>query len=272
MYSRFRDGLLSPSSIVDYIKDKWGKVILQLLFYALLLTIPIVISVLTYDGIELDQKLDIMQEFNNEIIPFEIVNGELINKNAEVKNYEKEISQFFKIKISVDENEKSELTDVYTLMFKKEKLVLMLAGVEREILKYSEVESLRNFDLSLLNKSSNVKEWDILFSLYNDFIDDYIWIVTIILALTSLFENVIVILFIALVISFSFIMRFSKLLKYSAMYKMSIYYAAPFVIGSMLASLFGIILFYYLGVILSIVYSIIGSNVIISRLMNQGRK
>ena len=53
---------------------------------------------------------------------------------------------------------------------------------------------------------------------------------------------------------------------------MSIYYAAPFVIGSMLASLFGIILFYYLGVILSIVYSIIGSNVIISRLMNQGRK
>ena len=272
MYSRFRDGLLSPSSIIDYIKDKWGKTILQLLLYALLLTIPIVISTLTYEGIEYDQKLEIMQEFNNEVIPFEIINGELKSKDSNITKYEKELSELFKVKISLDENVSSEITDIYTLVFKKDKIVIMFSGFEQEIVKYNDVEGLKNIDLSLLNKATNANEWDVIFSLYNGFIKDYLGIATILLGVISFFENVVVILFIALIISFSFIMRFSKLLKYNAMYKMSIYYTAPFVVGSMLASLFGIALFYYLGVILSIVYSIIGSNVIISRLMNQGRK
>ena len=68
MYSRLRDGLLSPASVIDYIKDKWGRTILQLLLYALLLSVPTIISVLTYDGLSYDQKLEIRQVFNDEDI------------------------------------------------------------------------------------------------------------------------------------------------------------------------------------------------------------
>ena len=68
MYSRFRDGLLSPSSIIDYIKDRWYRPLFQILLYALLLVIPTVISIATYDGLSYDQKLPVRQSFNNEEI------------------------------------------------------------------------------------------------------------------------------------------------------------------------------------------------------------
>lgn len=272
MYSRIRDGLLSPSSIVDYIKDKWYKPFFQIILYALLLTIPTVISILTYDGLNYDQKIEIRKAFDGEEIPFSIVDGKLVSTKGDDFIYENELMEMYKIVISLNDTSGKEISENYTIVFRQEAIVLNLAGVEMKIANYNDIDRLKNFDLSLLGDYNNTNAWNDIFAVCNDVVKSYIKFAAVSISLAAFLENGLVILIIALIISMSFVFRFSRLLKFSAMYKMSIYYTAPFVVGCLLSSLFNFALLYYIGMIVSLVYSIIGSNVIVRRLMNQGRK
>lgn len=272
MYSRLRDGLLAPSAVIDYIKDKWYKPLLQILLFALIMTIPTIVSVFTYDGLSYEQKLEIRQKFNNEEIPFEIVDGVLVCSKGDEFIYEKAISEVFIFKMSVNEIPNGKLTSAYIVEFTKEKVVLNVAGMKMDVFAYSEYEGLKNFDLSKLGKYDNINDWDVAFSVCNTIVKDYLSVAVTGLGFITFFEGVILLVVLGFIISISFLMKFSRLLKYGAMYKISIYYLAPFVLGYLLSSLLNFGLLYYLGFILSIVYSFIGSNVIISRLMNQGRK
>ncbi len=272
MYSRIRDGLLSPSSIVDYIKDKWYKPFFQIILYALLLTIPTVISILTYEGLNYDQKMEIRKAFDGEEIPFSIVDGKLVSTKGDDFVYENELLEIYKVVISTNENSGKEISENYTIVFREEAILLSFAGVEMKIANYNDIDKLKNFELSLLGDYNNTNEWNDVFAVCNDVVKSYINFAALSISFSAFIQNVMVILIIALIISMSFVFRFSKLLKFSAMYKMSIYYTAPFVIGCLLSSLFNLGILYYIGMIVSLVYSIIGSNVIVQRLMNQGRK
>ena len=48
MYKRLRDGLFAPKNIIEYITDKMYMPFLILIVYAILMTIPIIISNLTF--------------------------------------------------------------------------------------------------------------------------------------------------------------------------------------------------------------------------------
>ena len=52
MYKRLRDGLFAPKKIIEYIKDKMYMPFLILIVYAILMTIPIIISNLTFTGLD----------------------------------------------------------------------------------------------------------------------------------------------------------------------------------------------------------------------------
>lgn len=272
MYSRLRDGLLSPSAVVDYIKDKWYKPFFQILLFALIICIPTIISVITYDGLSYEQKLEIRQEFNNEEIPFEIIDGVLVCSQGNDYIYTKEISEVFIVKMSVNEIQNEKLSSAYIIEFTKEKVVLNLAGIKMDIFSYNSIDSLKNFDLSKLGGYNNISEWDIAFSVCNSAVKEYLSLAIVGIGLMTFFESAILLLALAFIISLSFLMKFSRLLKYGAMYKMSVYYLAPFVLGYLLSIILNFGILYYIGFILSIIYSFIGSNVIVSRLMNQGRK
>lgn len=272
MYSRLRDGLLSPASVIDYIKDKWGRTILQLLLYALLLSVPTIISVLTYDGLSYDQKLEIRQVFNDETIPFEIVDGKLTSLDKNDNVYKKKVSDLIYVRISLVPNEDIHISEAYLISFEEEKVVLSMAGIKTDVLNYNEYNGLRNFDFSKLGDYSNVTEWDVIFNAIRNVAKRYLPYATGILTFSAIMQNALFLIVFALIISLTFRMRFASLLKYNAMLKLGIYYLAPYVICTLISSLMGFGLLYYLGMILSIVYSIIGSNTIITKLMGQGRK
>lgn len=272
MYSRLRDGLLSPASVIDYIKDKWGRTILQLLFYALLLSIPAIVSVITYDGLNYDQKLEVRQAFNNEDIPFEIIDGKLVCLDEDNKVYEKKLSDLVNVRISLELDDKINLSEAYVISFEEEKVVLSMAGLKADVLYYKDYNAFNNFDISKLGEYNNVTEWDVIFNAFTNVVKDYLPYATVVLAFSSIMQNGLFLIVFALIISLTFKMRFSNLLKYNVMLKLGIYYLAPYVICALISSLMGFGLLYYLGMILSIVYSIIGSNTIVSKLMSQGRK
>lgn len=269
MYSRLRDGLLAPKAIVDYIKDKWFRPVLQLLLYSILLLVPTIISYATYDGLNYDDKQTIRAAFNGEDIPFKIVNGVLV-KTGDKSTYSNVISSTIKVTISTDEV--SADNAYYTIVFSNEDVYVQLAYIKIPVCNYNDYDDLKNFDLSSLGNLYNLDDWDIIFNIAGVEVKEYLNYVAPINCFVMLFENAFILLMLALIISFSFIMRFRNILKYSAMLKMSIYYTAPFVICYLISALFGIGILYYIGIILCIVYSFIGSSTIISRLMNQGRK
>ena len=56
MYKRLKHGLLAPKLVTDYMRDKMYKPFLQILLYAILMVIPIVINDYNYQGIDASYK------------------------------------------------------------------------------------------------------------------------------------------------------------------------------------------------------------------------
>lgn len=269
MYSRFRDGLLSPKSIVDYIKDKMYRPFIQLLLYALIMLIPVVINNLNYKGLPYNATKQIAELFNGDSIPFKIENGLLETNQSNDYVYTKSINEIVDVRIS--KTESTSPSTRYIVELSNESIKIKMAYFTMYTIKYSDYEEIKNIDLSKLS-NPNAVEWDNVFSLINSFLKDYLKSNILASSIANFIEYYVFLIFITLIISTSYIFRFRNILKYSAMFKMSAYYSAPFVVGMLLTNLFGINIFYIIGLLISLIYAFVGSTTIISRLLNQDRK
>ena len=64
MFNRFRDGLVYPKMLLQYRKDAMWKVILYIVFFAILFSTASIIDIIKYDGLEGSYKEYIKQEAN----------------------------------------------------------------------------------------------------------------------------------------------------------------------------------------------------------------
>ena len=270
MYKRFRDGLVSPKSIVDYIKDKMYKPLLQLLLYALLMTIPVIINNLTYSGLEYNTQVSIASNFNGSTIPFVIMDGTLVNVNGdEDYAYTGSITKYLLVRIS--ESETNDNISAYVIELGQTSFKIKFSYLTMFEGKYEDYEELKNIDLRALG-NQNSTEWDNVFSVVNSIVKSFYKNTIVFASVVSVIRYYIYLLLFALLIALSFLIRFNKLIKFSAMFKMGAYYTAPFVVGIIITNLTGSNLFYIIGVILSVAYPFIGSSTIIQRLLNSDRK
>lgn len=60
MYQRFKDAIITPAKLVDYRNDKLIGVFAYILFFALLLSTRMIIDVITYDGLSISERNEIM--------------------------------------------------------------------------------------------------------------------------------------------------------------------------------------------------------------------
>ena len=270
MYKRLRDGLFAPKNIIEYIKDKMYMPFLILIVYAILMTIPVIVSNLTFTGLDYNNKISIATLFNGDDINFKIENNELININGQAEaSYEKALTRLIKVRIS--ESEDKNVNNIYVIEFGKEGFCVRFSYFKMFEGKYEDYDVLNNIDLTKLS-NKNSTEWDDVFSVVDSIMKDYYQTNVVANIIASIVRYVCYLLVIALLLSLSFVFRFRGYLNYSAMFKMSAYYTAPFALGVVLANLFGLDLFSFIGIVVSVVYTFIGSTSIISRLISSDRK
>ena len=270
MYKRLRDGLFAPNSIIDYIKDRMFMPFLQLLVYALLMVIPIIVTNLTFSHLDYNTKKEIAELFTGETIKYKIENSKLINvSGSDDYVYTHKITDALSVRIA--NSEESKISNSYIIEFSEDGFKLKFAYISLYQGKYSDYAELNNLDLSKL-ESPNSAEWDKIFSVLDTYLRDYYRSNILASTFMGMLRYYIFLLILTLVISTSFLFRFRNVLKYSAMFKMSAYYTAPFVLGIVLSNLLSLSIFYIIGLLLSVIYTFIGSSTIIKRLLNSDRK
>ena len=270
MYKRLRDGLFAPKKIIEYIKDKMYMPFLILIVFSILMTIPIVISNLTFTGLDYNTKLSVASVFNGEDIDYKIENSLLVNTSGKSDaSYEKYLSSLIKVRLS--EAEDDNLSAIYVIELGKDGFCVRFSYIRMFEGKYADYDVLKDLDLSKLS-NKNSSEWDDIFSVVDSILKDYYKSTIVATIISSIIRYFGYLIIIALLLSLSFVFKFRGYLNYSAMFKMSVYYTAPFALGVVLTNLFSINIFSFIGIVISVVYTFIGSTSIISKLISSDRK
>ena len=274
MYKRFRDGVFAPKAVVDYMRDRWYLPFIMLLIYALIITAPMIVSNIANIGLDYTDKNEIKVAMNGDDIPFKIVDYKLAQKGSTssyvrtINNVTLYIGLEFNSK-DLDENPISFFysgTSTTVVALLSDGVYLYLSDVKTEICQYKEYEELQNLDLSTLG-DKNSDNWTPVLNITSELYTKYEKTIVPWTCVLDYFYNFFNILLIALIISLTFVWRFHGLFKYGPMFKMSIYYSAPYIVGYFFTMIFGSSIWQIVGLILSIVYSIIGAGVITKRIV-----
>lgn len=272
MYKRFRDGLLGPRDVLTYIGDKWYHVLLQLLLFVILMCIPFVINAFTKNPITHDFESQVKNDLNGAVIPFHTENGVLVkNDGSEVEEFTYVYNSALKIRLSISGNT-ADLSDI-EILITSDTVYYCFGGIRTKIGTFKDqFLELANFDFSKLGSYNNTLEWDTLFSCINKNLKEFNKKMLPMSLIMNSVSNLIMILIFTLIMSGSFFIRFSRFLKFGALFKISVYYITPLVVGDIVYNIFAMRIFLYIGVVLSMVYSIIGQNSLIKKIYSNGRE
>jgi len=234
------------------------------------MTIPVVVSQLTFSGLDYETKANIASLFSGDNIDFEIKDGSLVNKSGkESAVYKRELSEFIHVRIS--ETEDTSMSTVYVIELSKTGFCVKFSYIKMFEGSYADYEEMQNIDLAELS-DLNSTAWDDIFSVVDSILKDYYRSTIGATIISSILRYFVYLILITLMLSMSFMFRFRGYLNYSAMFKLSAYYTAPFALGVVLSNLFSINIFSFIGIVISVIYTFIGSTSIISKLISSDRK
>ena len=96
MFNRFRDGLVYPKMLLQYRKDAMWKVILYIIFFAILFSTASIIDVIKYDGVADSYKEYVRQEATSVTEDCAINNAVLVcDSEYMIEIYEETIFTFY---------------------------------------------------------------------------------------------------------------------------------------------------------------------------------
>ncbi|MBP5408034.1 MAG: hypothetical protein J6Y42_02735 [Bacilli bacterium] len=268
MYRRFQYGLLSPRLVTDFMRDKMYKPFLQLLLYALLMVIPVVINDLNHSGLSATYKNLIVSSFKNTEIDYEIKDFKLKKTKDDAEIYEANVASIMSLRIGLDGKSSSFL---YCIELREEDFIFRVSGVELMKYNYYDFEELQSLEFDRLS-SENSSEWDKVFSVCDKVIKAFYKENVVMDGFASAIRYYAALLFLSLCLALTFIFRFKNVINFKVMFKLGAYYTAPFVVGMVLSNLFSLSIFYIIGIVLSIAYAFIGGTEILSKLLNSDRK
>ena len=87
MFRRLSDSLMAPSSIARYYKESFWKTFLFFLFLLLIMMVQNTLALYSSSLLDGNVKKEIRSEFVGEEIPYEIIDGKLVNVNGDVNHY-----------------------------------------------------------------------------------------------------------------------------------------------------------------------------------------
>lgn len=261
LLKRLYAGLFAPSKIYTYINDKRILTFFYLLMLVLIYAIPLTINSLYGENFNSELINDIRVAFKTgEMIPYEINDNKLIFNGESEKDYYFIDSSSYEIYFSTSDTIPTVQDDFY-FDISLGRILFWNDG----IYEYSSTPTLiLSYDMLNLDgtdfrnaKNNDYDFWENIFTKLSTILDEYRnqtkWYTIGVLLLSSLLGLGL------LSIIITIFGRFSRgnNIKFSKYWQMSIYLVTPMIFGELFATLYGLQLFYYIGLIMTIIYSII---------------
>lgn len=149
MIERFKNSIISPGRIVDYRGDSLFKVLLYILFFAVLLSTRTIINTVIFDGLSSGTKREIRDEFN-EVDSSCLISSGILECGSEenvllVEDYI--VSYYIN---STSDVKDSKYNDGYNVVFNGDSVYFILGSVELYNIKISDLPAeIQNIDFQL---------------------------------------------------------------------------------------------------------------------------
>ncbi|MCI6013952.1 MAG: DUF1189 domain-containing protein [Coprobacillus sp.] len=260
---RLMDGLFSPGKIYYYKDDK--KILTTIYFFILVLiyAIPMTIGVVFSSNLSTNFMEEVRTAFQmSEVIPYKIENNKLTyisdGENIE-KSYYVISTTNYDIYFSSSKTLPDTVNRTTSFSITKTRILFTIDGVYEyrnypTLLVTYDKYNLNGIDFSKA-KENDYKYWENIFTNLSSIINTYknqtMWITIVSLVLISSGGLALLSLIVTI------FGRFSKgnTLKFSKYWQMSIYLVTPMVFGELFATLYSMQVFYYIGLIMTLIYS-----------------
>lgn len=257
MFKRFRSGLFFPSEIINYRFEKKIITILYLLILVILSALPSFIILFGDDTLSYADKKVIRDAFRNEDVPYKIANYQLLYTGTTAEElFVVELTDTLNVILTSEAEFNEEISpfsvDAFIILT-KEKVIYQRSLTKIELFNYSDYSNLENFDFSGAI-SDDYDFWFDVFPIVNQQLERFSLLLNLVnlagLFLVSLFS----LLILGLIITF-FQKLFIPYLNFGSVFQLMIYVLTPYVIGQLLASLFGFALLSFVGIIMTVIYA-----------------
>lgn len=265
MYKRIRDGLFGPKSIISYLGDKWYYPFFVILIFVLLLLVPNIIQTVNFE-ISYEKRSEFNIDLAGEYIPYKIINGELVCYDENFEGpYEIVIDG---IKLVITDKNTNILQNLYTnsIIFSKDELFIRYSNGCIEMIDYTLINDIQNLDFDSLT-NANLNKINAMANVFERIYKSSLASKILFVCFSCILGDSLIVLFFALLLSLACLFRLSKVIKFSSIFKMNIYYMAPYVFANAIALMFDVAFLGTIGLLISIIYSIIGTNTIIIKIL-----
>lgn len=256
---RIYDSLLSPSKLNNYINDKKIITILYFLILLIIYSVPICIGSLYSSTLSNSFMKDIRTSFvTSEVIPFEVKNNKLEFNGYIEKNYYYVSTSSYNIyfsslkEIPTNEQNNSIFSTKTNVLFTTDGLYAGNNKILTLVFSYADLD-FDGIDFSKA-KDNDYKYWENIFSKIAKVIEKQSNTNTWLSIVTIICIELIGLVFCSLIISVIGKLSGNKL-KFTKYWQMSIYLITPMVFGYLFANLYSLQIFYYIGLIVTVMNS-----------------
>lgn len=268
MFRRLSDSLMAPSKIARYYKESFWKTFLFFLFLLLIMMVQNTLALYSSSLLDGNVKKEIRSEFVGEEIPYEIIDGKLVNVNGDVNHYYiNNLSTEMNIIFTEDLSNIDNTTPSLNIIFNQDGVYISASLIAQKIFEYSEFDYLVNLDFSDPNVIRDISFWDNIFNITEITVNNFKPIYMIIGTISNL-----IVWFAWLIIFMLIIALFSKFkvsgyIKFRDLFKIAVYSLTPLVFCIFFANFLGIKFLLYLGYILAAIFNSITVNEILKNIL-----
>lgn len=268
MFRRLSDSLMAPSSIARYYKESFWKTFLFFLFLLLIMMVQNTLALYSSSLLDGNVKKEIRSEFVGEEIPYEIIDGKLVNVNGDVNHYYiKNLSTEMNIIFTEDLSNIDNTTPSLNIIFNQDGVYVSASLIAQKIFEYSEFDYLVNLDFSDPNVIRDISFWDNIFNITEITVNNFKPIYMIIGTISNLIYWFAWLIIFMLIIALFSKFKVSGYIKFRDLFKIAVYSLTPLVFCIFFANFLGIKFLLYLGYILAAIFNSITVNEILKNIL-----
>lgn len=267
---RFKNSILAPKKIAPYAFDKFGKVLLYLLFWVVLISVPFIINIFTTPLIDHSEYSLIKDALvGSDVIDAQIIDNQLISaQEAPYIVNVKDLGVTLIFDPTFNANELKGETDLQSviLLLGKEELFLLFQPARGFITPipladYSKLENINNIDFARAVDRNDAVFWEQLYASINDLVDIFILRVRLSQVGITIFDSLLVlaasILLITVLIK---LFKGSFPITFKEIFKVVTYSYTPYALGLLLGVLYNLSWLDDIAMIVSVVFANVATS------------
>ena len=266
---RFKNSILAPKKIAPYAFDKFGKVLLYLLFWVVLINVPFIINIFTtplIDHSEYSLIKDALVE--SDVIDAQIIDNQLISAQEApyiVNVKDLGVTLIFDPTFNANELKGNGPTIGYSFV-RKGRVILAFPTSSGFITPipladYSKLENINNIDFARAVDRNDAVFWEQLYASINDLVDIFILRVRLSQVGITIFDSLLVlaasILLITVLIK---LFKGSFPITFKEIFKVVTYSYTPYALGLLLGVLYNLSWLDDIAMIVSVVFANVATS------------